>query len=64
MNNYNIPGYHKVEDCLPDEDFVVETLICDEKGIRNKQKLVRKHGLWWHEDLSTYIYYTPTHWRY
>lgn len=41
----------------------VMTKIDDEQGVRNEQVLVRKGPLWWHEDGSTYAYYTPTHWR-
>jgi hypothetical protein len=44
-------------------NVAVMTKIDDEHGARNEQVLVRKGRLWWHEDGSMYVYYTPTHWR-
>jgi hypothetical protein len=29
----------------------------------SEQVLVRKGNLWFHADMSMYVYYTPTHWR-
>lgn len=49
---------------LPPEDLEVETKIDDEKGCRNEQSLVRHRGLWFFPDMSMYVYYSPTHWRY
>lgn len=48
----------------PTEGEVVETKISDPQGERNVQKLIYKNNLWWHTDMSMYVYYTPTHWRY
>lgn len=48
---------------LPTEGKIVETKISDQNGDRNIQNLQRKGNLWWHEDGSMYVYYTPTHWR-
>lgn len=55
----------KVSDYGPPEQEVVWTKIDDIKvGERNVQKLKRIKNLWWCEDGSTYVYYTPTHWKY
>ena len=48
---------------LPDEGVVVETRIVDRHGSRNEGRLKRKGNLWFLEDGSMYVYYTPTHWR-
>ena len=48
---------------LPADGEVVETKIHDAKGCRNEQRLKRQGRLWWFEDGSMYVYYTPTHWR-
>ena len=40
------------------------TKIHDNKGSRNEQELIRKGNLWWFTDMSMYVYYTPTHWKY
>ncbi|WFU19449.1 hypothetical protein [Bradyrhizobium sp. CB3481] len=45
------------------DGVAVMTKIDDEHGVRNEQVLVRKGRLWWHEDGSMYVYYTPTHGR-
>ena len=49
---------------LPASDIVVDTKVDDEKGCRNMQTLKLHSGLWFFPDMSMYIYYTPTHWRY
>jgi hypothetical protein len=56
--------FTKVADVLPPENVVVVTKIIDEEGERNEARLKRKGNLWWLEDGSMYVYYTPTHWRY
>jgi hypothetical protein len=56
--------WYRVRETLPLEGRVVETKIDDEKGCRNKQKLIRKGNLWFYTDMSMYVYYVPTHWRY
>lgn len=48
---------------LPTEGIIVETKIDDEKGCRNKQKLVREGNLWFTPNGNMYVYYTPTHWK-
>jgi hypothetical protein len=48
---------------LPPDKVVVETKVDDAKGVRNVQTLIRHRGLWWFEDMSMYVYYSPTHWR-
>ncbi len=58
------PGAQKwrtIEDA-PD-NVVVLTKIDDGHGVRNEQPLERRGRLWWFEDGSMYVYYTPTHWR-
>ena len=49
---------------LPVDGIIVETKIDDEQGIRNEAFLIRKNNIWWSKDMSIYIYYRPTHWRY
>jgi hypothetical protein len=45
------------------ENEVVETKIDDGSGVRNQQRLLRNRRMWFMEDMSMYVYYTPTHWR-
>lgn len=45
---------------LPCEGMVV--LTCSDGGL--EQKLIRKGNLWFHEDMSMYVYYTPKYWLY
>lgn len=47
----------------PDEGKVVMTCIMDRNGMRNEQLLVRKKNLWFHSDMSMYVYYEPSHWK-
>lgn len=48
---------------LPPNDVTVDTKIDDEKyGERNHQHLCRQGNLWFFQDKSMYVYYTPTHW--
>lgn len=49
-------------DQLPGEGIVVDTKFDDAKGLRNEQPLKRLGNLWFFEDGSMYVYYTPTHW--
>lgn len=49
---------------LPIEGKIVETKIEDDTGERNIQTLIYKNNLWFLTDMSMYVYYTPTHWRY
>lgn len=56
-------GWINVHDRLPEEGIIVETVISDQHGTRNEARLVRQGGLWFFEDRSMYVYYTPTHWR-
>lgn len=32
-------------------------------GERNVQPLKKDRDLWWFEDGSMYVYYSPTHWK-
>jgi len=45
------------------ENEPIMTKIHDGDGIRNEAVLVRIGRLFFIADLSTYVYYTPTHWR-
>ena len=49
---------------LPPKNVEVETMIADRKGKRNQTTLIHYEGLWFFPDMSIYVYYTPTHWRY
>lgn len=57
-------NWNKTVISKPCENVVVHTKIEDESGTRNKQDLIYYKGMWWCEDMSTYVYYTPTHWSY
>lgn len=51
---------------LPNSGVPVETAIIDSHGERNHAVLKRGGELgtlWFVEDGSMYVYYTPTHWR-
>lgn len=41
----------------------VMTKVHDLNGERNVQTLIRKGRLWFHPDMSMYVYYQPTHWE-
>jgi hypothetical protein len=47
----------------PIENRLVETKIDDRNGCRNVATLKYGKNMWWHPDMSMYVYYTPTHWR-
>jgi hypothetical protein len=49
---------------LPPPDITVETKIDDGRGIRNVARLLRHGNLWFFPDMSMYVYYAPTHWRF
>lgn len=51
-------------DYPPPDGLVVETVIDDADGRRNKQRLKRSGNLWFLADGSMYVYYRPTHWRF
>ena len=52
----------KVSDKLPPQKEIVKTKVEDENGKRNIANLYLEGNLWWMEDGSMYVYYTPTHW--
>ena len=56
--------WNETKNGSPENDRVVETKIDDHDGVRNVQKMKFKSNLWWLTDMSMYVYYTPTHWRY
>ena len=49
---------------FPEQGIVVNTKIDDKSGSRMECKLIFDKGLWWLQDKSMYVYYTPTHWSY
>jgi hypothetical protein len=49
----------RTEEKLPPENLPVETM--SESG--QHQILVRKNNLWFFEDGSMYVYYTPVSWK-
>lgn len=48
----------------PPENQTIMTKIHDHHGARNEQPMVFWNNLWWHPDMLSYVYYTPTHWGY
>lgn len=48
---------------LPPEGEIVMTKIDDADGARNEQALKLVGRLWFVPDGSSYVYYTPTHWK-
>lgn len=60
----DLSSWTRTRDSLPPQDVLVETLIHDDiRGTRNRQRMSRRGRLWFVEDGSMYVYYTPTHWR-
>lgn len=55
--------WRSVQEQLPPENEVVYTRIDDGLGIRNEAPLKRHGRLWFLQDGSMYVYYTPTHWK-
>lgn len=53
-------GWIRVADLLPPEGEVVET---DTPSTGQVARLRRKGNLWFFEDYSMYVYYTPGYWR-
>lgn len=51
------------KDGVPPEGVPVETMIADERGVRNEAVLKRRGSLWFFPDDSMYVYYRPTHWK-
>lgn len=45
------------------ENKPVETAIIEDGSERLVQVLVRVKRLWFFEDKTMYVYYSPTHWR-
>ncbi len=52
----------RTAEMLPPDGIIVDTMISDIGGERNHQRLYRKGRLWFFDDGSMYVYYTPTHW--
>ena len=51
--------YTRTESSLPPEGELVDTI--SEGGIQ--AQLRRKNNLWFYEDMSMYVYYTPIMWK-
>lgn len=51
-------------DKLPPNGLEVYTKIQDADGPRTEIILKRLDNLWFNQDGRTYVYYTPTHWRF
>lgn len=45
----------------PKEGRVFFTRIDDSRGVRNEARLIRQANLYFLEDMTMYVYYTPTH---
>lgn len=45
------------------KNTILFTCIWNEQGLRNEQNLIFDGKLWWTEDKSMYVYYTPTHYK-
>lgn len=56
-------SWRRVEE-QPPKGIPVETKISDERGDRHHVVLILHGNLWFHEDMRSYVYYTPTHWRF
>lgn len=54
--------WFKISEVRPPENVIVKTKIDDSNGERNIQNLILIKNLWWFDDKSMYIYYSPTHW--
>lgn len=54
--------WRKVDDETP-EGQILETCVIQGSDIRMQQRLIKKKNLWWHTDMSMYVYYIPTHYR-
>jgi hypothetical protein len=52
-----------IYESLPPQGVVVLTKVDDHEGVRNMQPLKRQGRLWFLQDGSMYVYYTPTHWQ-
>jgi hypothetical protein len=58
-----MPQWKLVSEETPPQKKVLKTKIVDAEGKEhNEQELILSGKLWWHPDMSMYVYYTPTHW--
>ena len=53
-----------VENELPPDGTVVMAKTDDGKYARNEAELIRKGNLWYLPNMSMYVYYKPTHWKF
>lgn len=58
-----MPIWNKCSEVLPPDGELVEVKIDDQYGMRNQTTLKRSGRLWFVEDGSMYVCWTPTHWR-
>ena len=56
-------NWETITETRPAQGVAVLTKIDGAGGPRNKQALVRKENLWFFPDMSTYVCYTPTHFK-
>lgn len=56
-------GWTLVTQQPPPRDVAVETKIDDGRKVRNTVVLKLHGNLWFHPDMSMFVYYRPTHWR-
>lgn len=56
--------WHLIIEVPPPFNAIVQTKIHDDDGERNVCCLRLIGRLWFHTTGETYVYYTPTHWRF
>jgi len=56
--------WKSIKEQTPPQGMIINTKIDDEHGERNIQELKLEGNLWFVPDGSTYVYYSPTHWKY
>lgn len=61
MSLMNTNQWKPITETEPPQSMAVLTKIDDQLGVRNEVVLKRKGRLWFFEDGSMYVYYTPTH---
>lgn len=56
--------WNRTNEVNPPENTLLLTKVDHQNCSKNEQRLIKKGNLWWLEDMSMYVYYTPTHWKY
>lgn len=57
-------GWVATRDHTPPAGLLVDTKIDAGGQIRNERTLRLEGNLWFSDDMATYVYYVPTHWRF